>query len=536
MNKNSEQANYAIDSQAALDRVLWKGVCDTLRSDKCKGALQYVPEVTWMMFLCVLDQIEREKSIRTSTLNLPFVQSLCSPYRWGDWAKVDGIVRKGYRENGFFDKYFTAEEQNTFEETDRSNPFRTWVNRRLFPHLRRLSEDPGATSRQKVIGRIFAYRERTLVESEANLLDALDEVDRICNAKIDERHMFPISQAFEGLLPRMGEKKNDGGQFFTPREIIRVVIRAVNPQLGGVVYDPCCGTGGFLIEAFKHMMEQNPTGTQIEELQTTTFWGREDASIAIPICLANMVLHDIDMPRIWHGNTLTGVATYDGLFEGAPNRFDYVFTNPPFGAKEGKTAQAQFSYKSGKTQILFLQHIIDVLEDGGTCGMVIDEGVLFHTKTVSYRQTKTKLLNECDVWCILSLPANVFANAGAAGKTNLMFFTRGRSTQRIWYYDLSDRHVTKRNPLTDSDFTDFFDRLSLPCESPGRISKRSWWIDVNAIKRNYDMKARNPNEIAEQLAEPEELIGEAAKETRKAMDILNEIAFSLSRRKEVRLK
>ena len=527
---NSEQEIGTIESQGTLDRMLWKGVCDKLRRDKCKGALQYVPEVTWMISLCVLDQLEEMESERASTLDLPSIQSLTPPFRWRDWARIGSVIRMSYRERDFFDRYFAANEQSSLEESDRLNPFRTWVNRKLFPHLRHLGERAGATPRQKIIGRIFVYRERTLVESEANLLDALDEVSRICGSKISEQHMFPLSQAFEGLLPRMGEKKNDGGQFFTPREIIRVVVRTVNPQLGKTVYDPCCGTGGFLIEAFKHLMLQNPVGTQIQDLKTETLWGREDASIVIPICLANMMLHGIDLPRIWHGNTLTGVSTYVGLFEGAPNQFSYVLTNPPFGGKESKTAQAQFAYKSGKTQILFLQHVIDSLADEGTCGMVIDEGVLFHTTTTAYRQTKAKLLNECDVWCIVSLPLNVFVHAGSGGKTNLLFFTRGRATQRIWYYDLSDRHVTKKNQLKNDDFVDFFSRLALAPDHPQRVSERSWWVDAETIRQRtpaYDMMARNPNRTKHEFHDPATLVSNALASEKEILRLLDEIRSTL---------
>ena len=301
-------------------------------------------------------------------------------------------------------------------------------------------------------------------------------------------------------MPSLGEKKNDGGQFFTPREIIRVVVNTVKPEIGKSVYDPCCGTGGFLIEAYKYLMKQNPTPTQIQELKTETLWGREDAGEAIPICLANMVLHEVDLPRIWHGNTLTGNVTYGDLFEGASNQFDYVLTNPPFGSKEGKDAQAQFAYKSGKAQILFLQHIIDSLADNGTCGMVIDEGVMFHTKTTAYRQTKRKLLNECNLWCVISLPGGVFVNAGAGSKTNLLFFTKGHQTKRVWYYDMTltddfkPRKVNKGNPLTYNDFHDFFERFSLKPNDPKRISERSWYVSIDEIKKkNYDLKATNDN-------------------------------------------
>ena len=477
-----------ITTQAALDRAVWS-ICDILRRDKAKGARLYVPELTWMLFLNALDQKEAEEEARARALGAPFTPSIEPPYRWRDWAVPPDNPLPLFQRDGFQPGWKRRE----LTEAP-LGAFLDFVNNRLFPYLRDLGHRPGATYRQRVISMIFANKERTILESETNLLDAIDRVDALSRAEISDQHIFLLSQAFEGLLPRLGEKANDGGQFFTPREIIRVIVRTVNPQLGGTVYDPCCGTGGFLIEAYKHMAAQSPTPTQIEQLKTETFWGREYANEAIPICLANMVLHDIDLPRIWHGNTLTGVATDGSLFEGAPMQFDYVLTNPPFGSKEGKDAQAPFAFKTGKAQLLFLQHIIDSLADGGTCGMVIDEGVMFHTKTAAFQQTKRKLLDECDLWCVISLPPNVFVNAGAGAKTNLLFFTKGRPTHRIWYYDLSDIKVTKKQPLTLAHFEDFFERLVLSPDDPGRISGRSWYEDIETIrKKKYDLKALNPN-------------------------------------------
>lgn len=274
----------------------------------------------------------------------------------------------------------------------------------------------------------------------------------------------------------------------------------MNPLLGRSVYDPCAGTCGFLIEAFKHLMAQQPTATQIQELKTEALWAREDTAEAIPIALANMVLHGIDLPRIWHGNTLTRAETYGELFAGAPVQYDYIFTNPPFGSKEGRDAQQHFDYKCGRAQILFLQHIINSLADGGTCGMVIDEGVLFHSKTAAYKQTKRKLLDECNLWCIISLPKGVFVNAGAGVKTDLLFLTKGEQTERVWYYDMTltpefkPRKVNKSNPMLFDDFADFFQRLALSSDDPGRVSERSWYVSIEEIRaKNYDLKATNQN-------------------------------------------
>ena len=202
-----------------------------------------------------------------------------------------------------------------------------------------------------------------------------------------------------------------------------------------------------------------------------------------------MVLHGIDEPHLWHGNTLTGNETYGGLFLDAPPLYDVVLTNPSFGGKEGKDAQIRFAYKTGATQLLFLQHVIDSLKPGGRCGIVLDEGVLFRTTETAFVQTKRKLLDDCDLWCILSLPAGAFVNAGAGVKTNMLFFTRGGPTERVWYYDLSDVKVGKKTPLALAQFDEFLRLL------PDRgESERSWSVPRSEIEeRGYDLKAVNQN-------------------------------------------
>ena len=305
----------------------------------------------------------------------------------------------------------------------------------------------------------------------------------------------------------MGEKGNDGGQFFTPREVIRAMVKVIDPHIGETVYDPSCGTGGFLAQAFEYMTgPQNAHITaphQLETLKHRTFYGREKDNAIYPIALANLVRHDIDEPHIWHGNALTGSEIYGGLFQGAPALYDVVLTNPPFGGKEGKEAQTGFAFKTSATQVLFLQHVIDSLKPGGRCGIVLDEGVLFRTNETAFVQTKRKLLNDCDLWCIVSLPAGVFAAAGGGVKANLLFFTRGEPTKNIWYYDLSHVKVTKKKPLTLQDFEEFFQLLPTRADS-----QRSWTVTRAEIEaRQYDLKAVNPNAKNEEGIEtPEELL------------------------------
>ncbi len=467
-NGNGRKLNSPASVNAAV-----KSICDIMRRSNCAGALQYVPELTWLLFLRILDENESREAERSEAVVADFSPALESPYRWRDWAAPEGAKRKELQ-NGALGAFFG------------------FANGELLPYLRGLREKPNASARQKIISEILSGVERVRIDTERNFLDVLDKVHEISNESVDPTHVFPLSQVYEGLLLKMGEKGNDGGQFFTPREIIRAMVRAVDPSPGQTIYDPCCGTGGFLVQAYLHMREKlgnSATGDVLDTLGHRTFYGREKEDLIYPIALANMVLHDIDEPRLWHGNALTGNEIYGGLFQDAPALFDVVLTNPPFGGKEGKEAQTRFAYKTGATQVLFLQHVIDSLKPGGRCGLVIDEGVLFRTNETAFVQTKRKLLDDCDLWSIVSLPAGAFVNAGAGVKTNLLFFTRGKPTESIWYFDLSDIKVGKKSPLTLAHFDEFFKLL------PGKeAGERSWSVPRAEIEaRGFDLKAVNPN-------------------------------------------
>jgi len=301
------------------------------------------------------------------------------------------------------------------------------------------------------------------------------------------------------------------------------MVRVVDPHVGETICDAGCGAGGFLAQSFEQMTGAGnaniTSGDQLTTLQEHTFYGREKDNAVYPIALANLVLHGIDAPHIWHGNTLTATAAYDGLFEGAPPLYDVILMNPPFGGKEGKDAQTRFAYKTGATQVLFLQHVIDSLRPpagdalSGRCGLVIDEGVLFRTNETAFVQTKRKLLDDCDLWCIVSMPPGVFSQAGAGVKTNLLFFNKGQPTERIWYYDLSDLKVGKKTPFTLERMGDFFElvrdcRAGSAADRPD--SERSWTVTRDAIEASkYDLKAVNPHRVVEEdTRTPEDLLDE----------------------------
>ena len=464
-----------IDTQAALDAKI-KSVCDVLRRSRCTGALQYVPELSWLLFLRFLDEREASEAVTAKAQDKKPALSLTGKYRWSSWASPGGRHRKQLQDGargGIF-------------------PF---LEDELLPHLRKLGERRTATPRHRLISRIVADVDQTRVDTERNFFDVIDKIDDIRLETIDPQHLFALSSAYEGLLLLMGEKNNDGGQFFTPREVVRAMARVIDPEIGETVYDPCCGTGGFLAQAYEHMRSRSgkrtPSAPDLQRLAEQTFYGREKDPQAYPIALANLVLHGINFPHIWHGNTLTRTADYTRLFEGAPLRFDVILTNPPFGGKEGADAQSQFDYKTSATQVLFLQHVIDALADGGRAGMVVDEGLLFRDDK-AFVQTKCKLLEECDVHCIVSLAPGVFTTAGSGVKTNILFFNKGKPTKKIWYYEVlptgRDR-FTKTAPLTLAHFDEFFKLIKRRADS-----EHSWTVSMDEVKeRNYDLKAVNPH-------------------------------------------
>ncbi len=479
-------AKKKLSSQQSVNGAV-KSICDIMRRSNCKGATKYVPELTWILFLRILDEMEEREAEESAAVGRAFTPALKSPYRWRDWAAPTCALRDA-KQGG------TAEKVWAFVHREPDGLLST-----LRGYIDVKSE---STTRQRLIAQILSDTPRSRLDSAKNFCDVLDKVHALTGESVDTTHVFPLSQVYEGLLLKMGEKGNDGGQFFTPREIIRLMVRVANPKVGQTVYDPGCGTGGFLAEAYAWMKTQVEKPQHLDTLKRHTFFGRETDDMTYPIALANLLLHEIDEPHLWHGNTLTGVARYDGLFAGAPGFFDVVLMNPPFGGKESKAAQTHFDFQTSSTQCLFLQHVLKHMKAGSTCGIVLDEGLLFRKNDKAFVKTKQKLLEECDVWCIVSLPAGVFLSAGAGVKTDLVFFTKGKATEKIWYFDVSDVKVGRKSPLTLAQFEGrkFFELLK-----PRGDSDWSWSIDF-AARRDAALAAREPidAEAAEKRAQLEE--------------------------------
>jgi type I restriction enzyme M protein len=482
-NKSKRQSKSIGSTQSLSSYV--KAICDVMRRSNCASALQYVPELTWILFLRILDAQEQKEREEAKALGNGYSPALVTPFRWQDWAAP--YSDKPDHPKTPEGKPFGWKRQELFAKGDKK--LFDFINNELLPHLHGLDIDkiteqpnPNATRKQRIIGRIMTAVERVRVDSETNLRDILDMVHQLHTDNVDDTHFFTLSQVYEDLLLKMGEKNSDGGQFFTPREVIRAMVLTMKPEPGKTIIDPCCGTGGFLAVAYEYLNQKlgkKISSTDIDTLKHDTFFGKEKENLVFPIALANLVLHGIDQPNIWHGNTLTNRTTYGALFENAPSTFDYIFTNPPFGGKEGKDAQKRYAFETSSTQVLFVQDIISHLSQEGTCAIVLDEGLLFRTNESAFVETKRKLVDECNLWAIISMPGGVFSTAGAGVKTNLLFFTKGSRTEKTWYYDLSHVKVGKKTPMTLAHFGfdkngNIIDDVKLPATLTG-----DWLLDEN---------------------------------------------------------
>jgi type I restriction enzyme M protein len=309
----------------------------------------------------------------------------------------------------------------------------------------------------------------------------------------------------------MGNAGRNGGEYYTPRPLIRAMIQVVRPQLGETIYDGACGSAGFLCESYEYLRRGQLTTRQLEDLQTRTFTGKEKKSLAYVIGIMNLILHGIDAPNIIHTNTLT-----ENLSDVQDkNRFDVILANPPFGGKERKEVQQNFPIKTGETAFLFLQHFIKMLRQGGRAAVVIKNTFLSNSDNAS-RAIRRELLSSCNLHTVLDCPGGTFIGAGV--KTVVLFFEKGQPTEKIWYYQLDPgRSLGKTNPLNDDDLKEFVDLQATFAETA-----KSWFLDLEDVDpETFDLSVKNPNAPEEApLRDPQEIMDEIAALDRESAEIL----------------
>jgi len=445
----------------------FKNIDDVLRKEAgCTTELDYTEQTSWLLFLKYLDGLEQDKAMEAELEGRKYAFILDEPYRWESWAAPKG--RDGKLDHN---SAMTGDD------------LRDFVDQKLFPYLHGFTQRAGGSNTiEYKIGQIFGEI-RNKISSGYNLREIIDHIDELRFRSQTEKH--ELSGLYEEKIKRMGNAGRNGGEYYTPRPLIRAIVQVTKPRIGERIYDAACGSAGFLCESFDYLKSNgNLTTNDLSTLQSRTFYGKEKKSLAYVIAIMNMILHGIEAPNIIHTNSLT-----ENLADvQEKDRFDVVLANPPFGGKERREVQQNFPIRTGETAaFLFLQHFIRMLKAGGRGGIVIKNTFLSNTDNASVSLRKL-LLESCNLHTVLDLPGGTFQGAGV--KTVVLFFEKGAPTRNIWFYQLDPgRNLGKTNPLNDADLAEFVTLQKTFADSP-----KSWSVDAAAIDRTtFDLSVKNPN-------------------------------------------
>ncbi len=445
----------------------FKRIDAVLRNEAgCTTELDYTEQTSWLLFLKYLDGLEQDLSDQAALEGKAYTFILEEPYRWETWAAPKG-------QDGKLD-------HNTALTGD---DLRDFVNEKLFPYLHGFKQRASSSNTiEYKIGEIFGEI-KNKISSGYNMREIIDHVDELRFRSQAEKH--ELSHLYEDKIKRMGNAGRNGGEYYTPRPLIRAIVQVVQPKLGETIYDGAVGSAGFLCEAYDYLQRTNPTRTTAQDrlLQERTFYGKEKKSLAYVIAIMNMILHGIEAPNILHTNTLSeNLADVQDK-----DRHDVILANPPFGGAERKEVQQNFPIRTGETAFLFLQHFIKMLKAGGRGGVVIKNTFLSNTDNASVSLRKL-LLESCNLHTVLDCPGGTFQGAGV--KTVVLFFDKGAPTRKVWFYQLDPgRNMGKTNPLNDADLAEFVTLQEIFADSP-----KSWSVDVTSIdKATFDLSVKNPN-------------------------------------------
>lgn len=459
-----------------IDDVLWKEA-------GCTTELDYTEQASWLLFLKYLDGLEQDRAMQADLEGRKYAFILDEPYRWETWAAPK-------------DKAGKLDHNKAMTGDD----LRDFVDRKLFPYLHGFKQKAaGPNTIEYKIGEIFGEI-KNRIQSGYNLREIIDHVDELRFRSQAEKH--ELSYLYEAKIKNMGNAGRNGGEYYTPRPLIRAMIQVTKPKIGERIYDGACGSAGFLCESFDYLKAQPKlTTADLKTLQEKTFYGKEKKSLAYVIAIMNMILHGIDAPNIVHTNTLA-----ENLADvQEKDRFDIILANPPFGGKERKEIQQNFPIKSGETAFLFLQHFIKMLKAGGRAAVVIKNTFLSNTDNAAVSLRKL-LLESCNLHTVLDCPGGTFQGAGV--KTVVLFFEKGAPTRKVWYYQLEPgRNLGKTNPLNDADLAEFVELQKTFADS-----QKSWSVDMKGIDQStFDLSVKNPNGGEEVVhRSPQEILDEIA--------------------------
>ncbi len=492
----------------------FKNIDDILHKDAgCGSELDYVEQTSWILFLKYLDDLERDRATAAELTGKTYTTIIEKDFQWNVWAMPKTKKQEGISMDLDHHKALTGDDLTDF------------VNGKLFPYLKKFKTSAeSADTIEYKIGEIFTEL-KNRIQSGYNLREVINLIDQLRFRTHVEKH--EMSHLYEDKIKNMGNAGRNGGEYYTPRPLITTIVKVVAPKIGDKIYDGAVGSAGFLCEAFNYLTAKNLgkgsglSSKDWEILQKRTFYGKEKKSLAYIIGIMNMIFHGIEAPNIIHTNTLA-----ENLADiQEKDRYDVVLANPPFGGKERAEVQQNFPIKTGETASLFLQHFIKSLKAGGRAGVVIKNTFLSNTDNATVALRK-HLLESCNLHSVLDLPGGTFTGAGV--KTVVLFFEKGKPTDKVWFYSLNlDRNLGKINPLNENDLAEFIalQKLALSGVEGTADSDNSWTINIKDIDQNtFDLSVKNPNkkEVV-RLRSPHEIFEEMKALDEESAEILNSI-------------
>lgn len=430
------------------------------------GDAQRISQMVWMLFLKIFDAKEEEWELMDDDYECVIPDG----YRWRDWASDD--------------EGMTGDELLDF------------VNNDMFSALKNLEVGEHSDIKKYIVKAVFEdsynyMKSGTLLRQVANKLNEIDFTAQ------KERHLF--NDIYEKILKDL-QSAGNAGEYYTPRAVTQFIIDILNPKLGENILDPACGTGGFLVCALEHLRKQVSNVEDRDTLQKAVL-GVEKKPMPHVLAMTNMILHDIDIPKIEHDNSLTrNVRDYKPV-----ERVDIVATNPPFGGTEEDGIETNFpaAFRTKETADLFLVLIMYRLKTNGRAGIVLPDGFLFGEGVKT--RIKEKLLEEFNLHTIVRLPNGVFSPYTPI-KTNLLFFEKGAPTKEIWYfehpYPPGYKSYSKTKPIRIEEFI-----LEKDWWNKRKVNEHAWKVSIDEIKsRNYNLDISNPHVNEEEIADPKELL------------------------------
>ena len=455
-----------------------KTIQNIMRGDSgINGDAQRIEQMTWLLFLKVYDAKEEDWEFHDDAYESIIPEEL----RWRNWAvdRKDGRAMTG---------------QSLLD----------FVNNKLFPTLKELKVTENTPIKKSIVKAVFEDSNQYMKDGIL-LRKVINEIDAIEFDEYDERHAF--GEIYETILKSL-QSAGNAGEFYTPRAVTDFMVKMTQPKLGERIADFACGTGGFLTSTLNVLEPQIKT-VDDREKYNNSIYGVEKKPLPYLLSITNMLLHDIDSPQIFHGNSLErNVREYK-----KSDKFDVVLMNPPYGGTESDGVKINFpaDLRSSETADLFMSVIMYRLNENGRAGVIIPDGFLFGTDNAKVA-IKKKLLEEFNLHTIIRMPASVFAPYTSI-TTNILFFDKTKKTDTVWFYrvDMPEgyKHFSKTKPMKVEHFDEcvawWNERKQIKDTDTDTYKAKDYTV-LELTERGYDLDLCGYPTVEEEVLSPEETI------------------------------